>query len=78
MWVPLVKHLLGYIFNDQTYCPVFPPISQRLQISYYQFDWIWLVGSSESFVLKRLIKATYQLLSVLTLHGQTPNNVFAK
>jgi hypothetical protein len=25
MWVPFVKHFLGYIFDAQNYCIAFPP-----------------------------------------------------
>ncbi len=63
MWVPYVNHFL------HGFSPIIP-VNERGSVNLICFGW--------PVHLSRLFKATYQLLSVPTLPGQTPNNVFAK
>jgi len=62
MWVPYVNHFLHGL------CPIIP-VKERDSVNLICFGW--------PVRLIRLFKATYQLLSVPTLFGQSPNNVFA-
>jgi hypothetical protein len=63
MWVPSVNHFL------HGFSPIIP-VKERDCVNLIRFGW--------PVHLSRLSKATYQLLSVPTHAGQTPNNVFAK
>ena len=68
------QHFFWLILDDSTSCRRFVHIGQRQRTKLCQFKGFRLVGSF--WVV--FSRGPYQLLSVLTLCGQAPNNEYAK